>query len=287
MTTPTVLVTGATGTVGRALVRSLVARGARVLAGSRTGQAVDGAPGRVVDFEQPDTLDAAFAGVDHLFLLFPLQPNKRELAAQALAAARRAGVAHVVRSSGAGADVASPYAIGRLQGEIDADVAASGLPYTLLRPSNFMQNWVNYYAGMVQAGQVYLPNGTGRSGWIDARDIADAAAAVLSDPAAHAGRCYELTGPEALNADELLAVLARETGITATYVPVTEAQAREQLSGMGLPAWTVDIMASLGRMIADGATGAVTPDLAQLLAASGATPRRWASFAREHAAAWR
>ena len=280
---PTLLVTGATGTVGQALVQALQATGANVIAGSTSGRSVAGAPGRVVNFEQPETLDSAFAGVDRLFLLFPLQPNKLALAQNALAAARRAGVQHVVRSSGAGADMQSPYAIGRLQGEIDALVAASGLPFTLLRPNSFMQNWVNYYGGMVRGGAVYLANGAGRSGWIDVRDIADAAAAVLLNPQAHAGRTYELSGPEALSADEVLGILRTEAGVNAHYVPVTAEQAEAQMRDMGMPAWTVEIMASLARMIADGTTAAPSPDLVTL---TGKPARRFEAFAREHAAQW-
>lgn len=281
--TQTYLVTGATGTVGQALVNQLQAAGANVIAGSTSGRSVAGAPGRVVNFEQPATLDAAFAGIDRLFLLFPLQPNKLQLATHALDAARRAGVGHVVRSSGAGADVQSPYAIGRLQGEIDALVASSGLPYTLLRPNSFMQNWVNYYGGMVRAGSVYLANGAGRSAWIDARDIAAAAAAVLQQPDAHVGQAYELSGPEALSGAEVLDVIRAEAGVSATYVPVTAAQAEESMRGMGMSPWTIDIMASLARLIADGGTAGTSPHLAAL---TGQPGRTFAAFAREHAAQW-
>lgn len=274
------LITGATGNIGQPLVQQLQAAGATVWAGSTSGQDVAGAPGRVIDFSRPQTLDAAFDGIDTLFLLFPLRTDKLDLARQAVQAAQRAGVKHLVRTSGAGADVNSPYAIGRLQGAIDELILDSGIPATLLRPSSFMQNWVHYYAGMVKSGSVYLPNGAGRAPWIDVRDIAEAAATVLLQPAAHAGRAYELTGPELLDTAELLQRIAQAGGTAATYVPVTEAQAVAQMSDAGMPAWTVEIMASLGRMMADGAAARRTPDLATLIGRDG---KSFADFAHEHA----
>ena len=278
-----ILVTGATGTVGRALIHSLQAAGAEVLAGSTSGRAVDGAPGRVVNFEQAGTLDAAFTESGSVFLLFPLQPNKLELAQNAVAAAQRSGVRHLVRSSGAGADPQSSHAIGKLQGEIDALVTTSGVPFTLLRPNSFMQNWVNYYGAMVRAGTVYLANADGRSAWIDARDIADAAAQVLLHPAGHEGQAYELTGPEALNAAEILDIVRTETGVAARYQPVTFVQAGDSLRQAGMTPWSVDIMTSLARLIAAGDTAQISPDLGRLI---GKAPRDFRSFVRDHAAAW-
>jgi uncharacterized protein YbjT (DUF2867 family) len=278
------LITGATGNIGQPLVQRLRAAGATVWAGSTSGQDVAGAPGRVVDFSRPQTLDAAFDGIDTLFLLFPLRPDKLDLARHAVQAAQRAGVKHVVRSSGAGADLNSPYAIGRLQGAVDALITDSAIPTTLLRPSSFMQNWVQYYAGMVKSGSVYLPNGNGRTPWIDVRDIAEAAATVLLHPAEHAGLAYELTGPDLLDTAEVLASIAQAGGTAATYVPVTEAQAVAQMSQAGMPAWTVEIMASLGRMTADGAAARRTPDLATLIGRGGTS---FADFAHEHAQLFR
>jgi uncharacterized protein YbjT (DUF2867 family) len=278
------LVTGATGNIGQALIARLQHAGAAVIAGSTAGQPVAGAPGRVVDFTRPDTLAAAFEGVDTLFLLFPLRPDKLALARHAMQAARRAGVRHVVRSSGAGADTNSPYAISRLQGEIDQTILDAGIPATLLRPSNFMQNWVNYYAGMVKSGSVYLPNGEGRAPWIDVRDIAAAAAAVLLQPNAHAGRVYELSGPELLDTAEVLQRIEQASGTAATYVPVTEAQAAAQMSASGMSPWTVEIMSSLGRLMADGAAARRSTDL---LALTGREGNTFDAFAREHADQWR
>jgi uncharacterized protein YbjT (DUF2867 family) len=281
---PVVLVTGATGTVGRALVARLQALGARVIAGSPRGADVAGAPGRRVDFTDGASLAEAFRGVDRLFLLFPLVPGMVAMARAAVDAARAAGVAHVVRSSGAGADAESPVALARAQGEIDRLVEASGGAYTLLRPANFMQNWVNFFGGSVRDGVVHLSHGDGRVAYVDVADIVDVAATVLLDPAAHAGRAYTLTGAQALSVPDLLDAIAAAGGRRARYEAVPEAAAVQAMVAMGMDAWTVDAMSSLNQVIAAGWAAGLSPDVQ---AVTGHAPRRFADFAAANAAAWR
>lgn len=280
----TVLVTGASGNIGRALLPLLRDSGAQVFAGHRSGAAVDRVAGRAVDFNDRRGLEAAFQGVDTLFLLFPLVPNKRELAAHAVAAARAAGVRHLVRSSGAGADADATGSLARLQGEIDRIVTDSGIPTTILRPATFMQNWVTYNAGMVKSGTVYLPLGEGRTAYVDVRDIAAAAAAVVRDPERHSGKVYTITGGEALAVAEVLAEIARGTGRHSSYVPVSDEAAIQAMKSMGMDDWTIDILMSLNRAAAAGETAAVTGDLQSL---TGQPPRRFADFVRDHADAFR
>jgi uncharacterized protein YbjT (DUF2867 family) len=284
MTSPTILVTGATGNVGGALVRLLQSAGAAVLAGSRSGEPVAGAPGRRVDFSDPAGLKAAMQGVDQLFLLLPLAPGKEEMAAHALQAAREAGVRHVLRSSGGGADSSSPYALMRLQGRIDDAVRASGLPWTVVCPAGFMQNWVVYHGAMVRSGTVYLPHGQAGGAYIDARDIAAAVAAILRDPQVHAGKTYTLTGPESLTVPQILSAIDAATGRSTQYVPVPQQAAVAALQGMGMDPWLLELMASLNQATEDGALAATSPDLQTL---TGHPGRRFADFALEHADAWR
>lgn len=284
MTNPTILVTGATGNVGRALVAELKTTGAQVFAGSTGGAPVDGVPGRKVDFGDPASLRAAFAGIDTAFLLFPLVPGKLQLARNAVAAAAAAGVKHLVRSSGAGADPASAMALSRLQGQIDQIVIDSGLPYTLLRPNSFMQNFIAYYAGMIKAGAVYLSHGDGKISYIDVRDIATVAATILRDPAPHAGQAYTLTGPEAIDNGEALALIAQAAGRPVSYVPVPEEAAVKSMRDMGMDDWTVENMSSLNRIIAAGHASGVSPAVEAI---TGRKPRSFAEFVSDNADAWR
>jgi NAD(P)H dehydrogenase (quinone) len=216
--------------------------------------------------------------------LLPLVPGKRGFADNAMAAALAAGVQHIVRSSGAGADASSAVTIAKLQGDIDDKVRTSGIAYTLLRPNNFMQNWVTFAAGQVKSGTTYAPHGDGAISVIDARDIADAAAVVLTNPAAHAGKSHTLTGAEALTDAQMLAAISEAIGCEVRYVDVPEAAAEDGMRGMGMPAEVVAWMMSLNAIIKAGWAAAVSDDLEAL---TGKSPRRFADFAREHADAWR
>ena len=226
-------------------------------------------------------LDDASAGQGQgdqgLFLLLPLVPHRLQLADNALAAARAAGVKHIVRSSGAGADADSPVSLAQLQGRIDANIVASGIAHTPLRPSGFMQNWITFTAAQVKAGTVHAPHGNGAQSVIDARDIADAAAAVLTNPAAHAGKVYKLTGAEALTEAQMPAAISAATGRTVQYVDVPESAAQQAMLEMGLPATLTDWFLSLNHVIKQGWAAGVTDDVRHL---TGHAPRRLNSGSR-------
>ncbi len=279
----TILVTAASGNVGRELVRELKSSGANVIAGSSSGKSVDGVPSRAVDFNDAAGLHTAFKGVDTLFLLLPLVESKIELARNAVAAAKAAGVKHIVRSSGAGADTASDVALLRLQGEIDQIIIDSGIAYTLLRPSTFMQNFVVYYAGMIQGGALYLPQAEGRVSYIDVRDIASVAAKVLQNPAAHAGQAYTLTGGESLSNADATRIIGAAIGKAVNYVAVPDEAAIASMQGMGMGAWSIDQMMSLNRFTAAGGTAGTTDTVRQLL---GRAPIAFADFVAAHRSAW-
>ncbi len=284
MQNPTILVTGATGTIGSHLVPLLDEAGTHVIAGSRSGQSRDGVPARVVDFEDPASLRRAFEGIDSLFLLFPLVPNKLELARHAIDAARDAGVRHIVRSSGAGADPQSPSTIGRLQGSIDELVMNSGIAWTIVRPSFFAQNWITYHGEMIRKGEVFLSYGDGKAGYVDALDIAAVSARVLLDPEAHAGAIHTLTGPAALGVQEVLDEIARASGRVATYRRIAESDAIAAMQTMGMDAWTTDILSGLNQAIAAGYAAGLTDDVQKI---TGRPARSFATFAEQNADRWR
>ncbi len=281
----TILITGAAGTVGAHLLRELGATNAPAAAmSSRVDAALGGVELRHGDFNDRASLERAFAGVHTLFLLLPIVPHKQSLARNAIAAAQAAGVRHIVRSSGIGADPASAYALMKMQGEIDALVAASGIDYTLLRPAGFMQNTLTYQLQQVRSGTIYLAHADARQPLIDARDIAAAAARILLEPAPHAGRSYALTGGEALSEHDVAAHLAQAIGRDIRYVPVSFEQANEALRAIGMPPLLIEWMDSLNRYICAGEGTEVSADIPALL---GRAPITFAQFAGDHAAAWR
>lgn len=280
-----ILVTGATGNIGSALVAQLrqAPSPVKVWAASPAGQPVAGAPGRALNLPDPDSVGAAMRGVERLFLLTPAHPEMGAMTAHAVRAAQAAGVQHIVRVSGAGADPKSEIAIARLQGRCDQIVIDSGIAYTLLRPKNFMQNFPTFLRDMIRTGTVYSSQGEGRVPFIDARDIAAVAARILLDPKAHAGKVYTLTGPQALTNAEALAVIAEHIGQPIQLVAIGEEQAVDGMRQAGMPEPMVQAMSSLNRVIAAGWVAEVTDDVQRLL---GRPATAWADFAAEHRHVW-
>ena len=205
------------------------------------------------------------------------------MTANAVRAAQTAGVQHIVRISGAGADPESEIAIARLQGRCDRIVIDSGIAYTLLRPKNFMQNFTTFLRDMIRSGTVYSSQGEGRVPFIDARDIAAVAARILRGPQAHAGKAYTLTGPQALTNAEALAVIAEHIGRPIQLIPISEEQAVDGMRQAGMPQPQVQALSSLNRVIAAGGVAEVTDDVPRLL---GRPATAWADFVAEHRHVW-
>ncbi|SEG78859.1 NAD(P)H-binding [Nonomuraea solani] len=179
----TILITGATGTVSGAVLKSLAGTAdVRVLVRD-AAKAPSGVEVAVGDLDDPATLGQAFKGVDTLWLLTAMGPQAPHASMNAVWAARQAGVGHVVRMSAIGAAHDAPTRNGRLHALSDVEPAASGLGWTILRPAFFMRNLL----GSVNGDTLYGGTGEGRIGMIDVRDIGDVAAAVLRDPARHQG----------------------------------------------------------------------------------------------------
>ena len=140
-----ILVTGATGNVGGAVIANLITLGANVRALVRDESKVQGLKDAGVevvigDLLTPETLDAAFRGVHKVFLVTPVSANSGSMASNGIAAAKRTGSPHIVRLSAIAAQDSPATRIGGQQAQTDAELEASGLPYTILRPHFFMQN---------------------------------------------------------------------------------------------------------------------------------------------------
>lgn len=241
----TILVTGATGNVSSALLGLLTGPVRALVRGKATALAagIDVVRG---DLEHPSTLADAFDGVDTLWLLTAMGPAAPHASSNAVWAARRAGVKHIVRLSAIGAAHDAPTRNGRLHALSDAELQASGIPWTIIRPAFFLQN----LAGPV----LYSPTGEGRFSPIDVRDIAAFAAKVLEAPAEHAGRVYTITGPESLPMREAAARLGMR------YQPVSVADAVSGMLAAGLPPWVAEVNGEYCEAYAAGWGDFVTPD---------------------------
>lgn len=216
-----VLVSGATGNIGRQVVQMLVDAGEPVRALCRRQQQVDDFRARGVDAVLGDlgdraSLVPAMDGVDRVFLLTFPGSSQREHGSNAVEAALATGVKRVVHLSTADANPASAVPWASAPGYTDALLQASAIGWTLLRPAAFMQN-VLESAPVIRRGLFPQTSGRGVTGWIDTHDIAAVAARVLVENG-HEGATYVLTGPELLSVPDLAAQLTTVLGHKVRYV---------------------------------------------------------------------
>jgi uncharacterized protein YbjT (DUF2867 family) len=263
-----ILVSGATGNVGQHLVAQLVAGDAQVRILVRNKNKVTHLAGSVDwvvgDLDQPETLPPALQGVDRLYIVTP----DRQQVTQLLAAAKEAGVRHVVKQSTIEADRAlGPGKWHRAQEEL---IMASGLGWTFLRPTMMMVNTIEWWAATIKShGTVYFPGSKGKVAPVAPADVAAVAAAVLTHPEEHNGQIYELTGPESLTIGDMVHTLGQVLDRRIRYVNVPAPLAALWLRRMGLPAYVVTgLVETLGALrrseyayVTDAVAqvGAVTP----------------------------
>jgi uncharacterized protein YbjT (DUF2867 family) len=248
----------------KAVPRALARAGAEIAAG---------------DLAEPASIDDAMAGVDAVLLVSPAVPAQ-EL--NVVASAAKAGVAHVVKATSK-ASPDSPIARRRGQSEIEAGLAASGLPHTLLRSNAYMQNVLALAPAIAATSGFGSAAGKGRAGLVDARDVAAVAARIAAAPAGHAGKTYWLSGPELLSNYDVAAVLSKLLGRTVTYRELTFEENRDAMIRAGVPAPVAEMNAQAFRLNADGDAEWLSDDVTAVL---GRPARSFARFAADHAAAF-
>jgi len=281
-----ILVTGGTSLIGSEVLRLLSRAGvpARGLVQNPSrAQALPGITWIQGDLAKPETLDSVFAGCTRLFLMIGNVADAAELQRHAIAAARQAGVLHVVKLSAFGASAHSNSTIGRMHHQIEQELQESGVSWTMLRPHHFMQNLLGQADNIIKDGVVYSSSGDGKIPFVDTRDIAAVAAVTLTGPG-HTGKKYVITGGEALSYRQATEILGEAIGRPLRFVdePVDEARAR--LTRAGQPSWLVDsLLAIAAYQRAGGPTELITSVVADL---TGKPPRTFAAFARDSAAAF-
>jgi uncharacterized protein YbjT (DUF2867 family) len=277
-----ILITGATGTIGTQLTKELQTKGEKFY--SMTSKPSNAPNIRVASFDDVVALTKAFTGIKTLFVLLPLVANKLELARNVAVAAKAAGVQHIVRSSGAGADAASSFALPRLQGQIDDVLRATGIDCTFIRPAGFMQNYATYQVEQVKAGLINAAHGDAKKSMVDARDIAAVAAVILLNPTMHAGKTYTLTSDDSLTENESAAILSTAIGKPVRYEAISNDVAINGMKQWGLPQAVIDVMASLNEIVAAGYAAGTTSDVQTLL---GRAPISFAQFAKDYSHVWK
>lgn len=271
-----VLVLGASGHVGQPLVAELLAKGEQVKAASRSGQAFGAAEGVVFDFADPTTFDAAFDGVDRAYVMLPGgYVESKALLEPVIQAAAERNVKVVFQSVlGVDADDSIPYR------QVEIALENSGVPYVILRPNWFADNFHTYWKAGIDQGVIGVPAGEGKSSFIDVRDIASSAAAALTTNRFD-NQAFNLTGPEALSYAQAAQKLSEALGKPVAYQAMEEGAFCDLLKSVGVPADYAEFLTSIFYPVREGWTAGVSDAVATL---TGKAPRSLDEYIADHLA---
>lgn len=277
-----IVVIGGTGTVGSQTVQELLRRGADVRVMTRSADRIaslpQGAEGVTGSMLEPESLPAVFAGAEALFLITPLARDETAQGIDAVDAAVAAGIKRIVYLSVHQADKALmiPHFVSKLP--VEALIAASGVEYTILRPSNFFQNDLGVLDA-IRAGVYPLPTGSIGMHRADVRDIAEAAAIALTQPG-HSGKTYSIVGPSAWTGAGTAAFLSEHLGKPVHYVG-------EDLKGWAarmrafMPGWLLRDLEIMFRHFLDSGLLATQAEIDELTSLLGHAPRSYEAFIQE------
>lgn len=276
-----VLIVGGTGKVGQSVVYELLAREIPVRAlvrdPDRAALLPEAVEVVVADLGDAESLAAALAGVERAFLLTGAEEDLAAAQIAFIDAAKAAGILRIVNVSTVGAARDAGTHLAKWHGEVEEHLKGSGVGFTILQPSYYMQNLIGNAAQIAEGALVALA-GDGKIAIVDTRDVADVAVVALTDDG-YAGRTVVITGPEALTHTELAAKLTAASGHEVEYVDADAAEAREAMIGAGMPQWFVDDLLALNQQMKDGKLAAIR-DTSAILGRPG---RTFDQFAADYA----
>jgi uncharacterized protein YbjT (DUF2867 family) len=284
-----ILVTGATGLNGKEIVRQLSAKGVPVRALVRNlARAADIAALPNVelaegDMARPETLVGPLRGIERAMLISSSDPVMFDVQSNFIAAAKAAGVSHVVKLSGIMPERDSAFRFARMHGEAELCLEQSGMAFTHLRAGEFMPAYFRQAPGIAANGSFMLPMENARIASIDIGDLAEVAVITLTGPG-HVGKVYRLTGPEALTMTDVAERLTAATGKPVRYINVSPEDHRSANLARGMPPYLADGLVELYAERRNGKEGTVFADTAELL---GRRPLSFGEFAERNAAIFR
>ncbi|MFL6378176.1 MAG: NmrA family NAD(P)-binding protein [Nitrososphaeraceae archaeon] len=216
-------------------------------------------------------------------------PDVTDIISNLIKEAKKNDVKHIVKLSAMGADSEPGSTILRLHGKEEKIIEESGIPYTFLRPPAFMQNFITQLGYTIRTQSAfYVPAGDAKMSFIDARDVADIAARILTNnnnnknggSQQHVNKAYDITGSDALSYSHVAEILSSEVGKKISYIDVTEEDARKGMKQMGADDWSIDIMLELFRITRAGYGSQTTTAAEHII---GRKPISFAQFAKDYA----
>jgi len=285
------LITGASGTVGKAVLAEVARSGEKHRAMYRSKEEAAKAPAGtetvVADFSDKASLVPVLRGVESVYVVCSPIPALVQLERNVIEASEAAGVRRIILNSALGAgDYGKSFPSWHRQ--VEDKLKKAKIAHCILRPNSFLQNLLTYYAPSIRAqGAFYGAMGNARTSYLDVRDIAAVAARALRG-SEHDGKTYELNGPEALTCAEVAERISRYAGIAAQYVDIPAEAQRKAMMDQGMPEWQVTALLELQEYYTGGRGGALDGVLEGLLGRPPITIDRFlkefAEQFRDHAA---
>ncbi|HEY2546603.1 MAG TPA: NmrA family NAD(P)-binding protein [Candidatus Acidoferrum sp.] len=253
-----ILITGASGTVGKVVLQEAMQGPSKVRAMYRSkedaAKAPRGCEAVLADYADKPSLRKALEGVSAVYIVCSPIPQLPELESNMVGACKEAGVKHVVLNSALGArDYAKSFP--SWHRKVEDNLKSAGLSYTILQPNSFLQNIVAFNAPSIRAQNAfYAAMGDAKVSHLDIADIAVVAVKALQG-GTHAGKTYELNGPEAISNQELARRISKAAGRTVNFVDIPESAQREAMLGLGMPEWQVTALIELQQYYKQGGAG--------------------------------
>jgi uncharacterized protein YbjT (DUF2867 family) len=278
-----ILVTGATGKTGADVARALLASGERVRTIARNADKAKALAALGVEIASGDgsdrgTLKQALTGVSRVAMIYPNGPAQAGLEQALVEESKAHGVSHIVKLSSMEALPHMTNPVHQTHYRSEQQIIASGIAWTMIRPNFFMQNFYGNAQTIKNEGKFYLPMGSGRAAMTDTRDVAAVIAHVLTHKG-HAGKVYEITGPEVMSFADVAAAFARALGKPVTYVDQDPAEYKAYLGKFLTSTWHLDAVCDIFKEIREGYVTGTTNTFQEL---TGRAPTSFEQFVRDH-----
>ncbi len=279
-----VTVFGATGKVGKELLKFLSGAGIHTIAVTRDKNKAKEMPfveWMEADMSARESLNKTIENSSAVFLASSPSDNFVRDQNNVIETAKKCDVAHIVKISSPGASKNSPAAVPKLHWEIEELLKASGIQWTILQPNSFMQNWLGEFSKTIQTERkIYDAAGDGKKPYIDTRNIAEVAFKALTEPEKHSNKIYLLTGGEALNYGQVATAISKAIGEKVTYISLTPDEAKLRMEQKGMPQWAIQTFLAIAEGQRSGKADYVNDIVQEIL---NKPPLTIDDFARDYA----
>lgn len=278
----TILVLGATGNTGSEVVKQLKTKKLDfkvMVRASKRAKPLELSDEQITlgDFTDVKALTAAMTGVRSVYLAMNAHPDNELWVNNVITAAKKAGVVHIVKLSGMGANESAGSLIIRTHAKTDEQLKASGLKYTLVQPNSFYQNLFGSLETIKNLGQFFLPMADAKQSVVDIRDVAAVAVEALATDQ-HFDKTYLLSGPEGLNFKQQAEILSKAANKDIHYIAVKKEDAEQAMKAAGMSDWLAEHLAEILDWFSQGGYDYTTKDVEQVLGRPACT---FEDFAKE------